>query len=222
MNRNNHPVEIDHIDPRWKEGRDYQLVCGLDCPLNYREEDWKHNTAKSNRFLPWRWIHDELGVTPCEPGDLAYFLIGADLKENIPGEWVLMEFLSEDWFKATKSTHGGSKVSKSRIGYQHSSKTRDKIRLANTGKTHSPETREKLKQANTGKSHSEKTMSKLQDIGREVASRPGVKEAQSSGAKNQHSQRWQCTMTGHVSSPCGLSKYQIARGISRENRVRLS
>ena len=106
MNRNNSPVEIDHIDPRWKEGRYYQLVCGLDCPLNYREEDWKKNTAKSNRFLPWRWIRDEIGEVPCEPGDWAYFLVGADIETDSPGEWILMEFLSHEWFEASKGTLG--------------------------------------------------------------------------------------------------------------------
>jgi hypothetical protein len=101
-------TEIDHIDPRWKEGRDYQLVCGLDCPPNYREEDWKRNTAKSNRFLPWRWCRDELGVVPEEPGDLSWFLVGADIEKDIPGEWVLMEFLSEEWFEASKGSFGAA------------------------------------------------------------------------------------------------------------------
>jgi hypothetical protein len=104
--------ELDHIDPRWKEGRDYQLVCGLDCPLNYREEDARKNTAKSNRFLPWRWCRDEIGVVPEEPGDLAYFLVGADIEKDIPGEWMLMEFLSEEWFFATKSTVGSANYEK--------------------------------------------------------------------------------------------------------------
>jgi hypothetical protein len=98
-------VDIDHIDPRWEEGRDYQLVCGFEKdPKNLREEDWKKNTAKSNRFLPWRWCRDEIGVVPEEPGDLALFLVGADIEKDIPGEWVLMEFLSEEWFEASKRT----------------------------------------------------------------------------------------------------------------------
>ena len=25
--------EIDHIDPRWEEGRDYQLICGRDVSI---------------------------------------------------------------------------------------------------------------------------------------------------------------------------------------------
>lgn len=96
--------DVDHIDPRWEEGRDYQLVCGLDCSLNLREEDPSINSAKSNRFLPWRWCREEIGVVPSEPGDLALFLVGADIENDIPGEWVLMEFMSDEWFKASWST----------------------------------------------------------------------------------------------------------------------
>jgi hypothetical protein len=107
MNRRD--FDIDHIDPRWKEGRDYQLVCGLDCQLNFREEDPTKNSIKSNRFLPWRWIADEVGVVPTGPGDLAYFLVGADIDKDTPGEWVLMEFLSEEWFEATRGTSGQSR-----------------------------------------------------------------------------------------------------------------
>ena len=98
--------ELDHIDPRWKEGRDYQLVCGLDCPTNFCERDARFNTAKSNRFLPWRIASDEIGTVPVEQGDLCLFLVGADIEQDIPGEWVLMEFLSEEWFAASKHTCG--------------------------------------------------------------------------------------------------------------------
>lgn len=101
-------TEIDHIDPRWKEGRDYQLVCGLDCPLNYREEEWIQNTVKSNRFLPWRWSRTELGVVPEEPGDLALFL---DPDTN---EWILEEFLGSWWFEKTKHTFGGGRYAVNR------------------------------------------------------------------------------------------------------------
>ena len=103
MNRRD--FDIDHIDPVWEDGRDYQLVCGFKRDLrNLREEDPSFNTVKSNRFLPWRWAREEIGVVPEEPGDLAYFLVGADIEKDIPGEWVLMEFLSEEWFEATKET----------------------------------------------------------------------------------------------------------------------
>ena len=36
-----------------------------------------------------------------------------------------------------------------------------------------------------------------------------------------HAQRWRCLETGHVSSPCGLSSWQRARGIDTSLRERL-
>ena len=106
----NHEVEVDHIDPRWKEGRDYQLICGFEKdPKNLREIDYSSNRSKSNRFLPWRWSREELGVIPEEPGDLALFL---DPKTN---EWVLEEFLGEWWFKKTRYLHGSSVAVLNRI-----------------------------------------------------------------------------------------------------------
>jgi hypothetical protein len=42
------------------------------------------------------------------------------------------------------------------------------------------------------------------------------------GSQTQHSQKWRCTITGHVSSPCGLSSYQRARGIDTKNRIKIS
>jgi general stress protein YciG len=41
------------------------------------------------------------------------------------------------------------------------------------------------------------------------------------GAKTQHAQRWECTETGFISTPCGLSSYQKARGIDTSNRIRI-
>jgi general stress protein YciG len=40
-------------------------------------------------------------------------------------------------------------------------------------------------------------------------------------AKLVNAQRWQCTVTGYVSTPAGLSAYQKARGIDTSNRIRL-
>ena len=97
---------IDHIDPRWKEGRDYQLVCGLDVPLNLEEREESVNKSKNNRFLPWRVSLDEIGTTPVNPGDLCLFLINFDIENDIPGEWVLMDFTGEDWMEHTKHRCG--------------------------------------------------------------------------------------------------------------------
>jgi hypothetical protein len=93
-------TEIDHIDPRWVEGRDYQLVCGLDVKLNYREDSNSNNSKKSNRFLPWRVADSEIGLVPSEPGDLCLFL------DPTTNQWVLEEFLGSWWFESTRSLCG--------------------------------------------------------------------------------------------------------------------
>lgn len=46
-------------------------------------------------------------------------------------------------------------------------------------------------------------------------------KARKKAAKTQHSQRWQCTITGYISTPCGLSSYQKARGIDVSNRKKI-
>lgn len=42
------------------------------------------------------------------------------------------------------------------------------------------------------------------------------------GAATQHAQKWMCTITGHISTPGPLSRYQKARGIDPANRRRIS
>lgn len=100
------PLEVDHLDPRWDESRDYQLVCGLENDYNYCERYTTLNIQKSNRFLPWRVAKGEVGEEPIEPGDLCQFL------NRKTGEWVLEEFLGEWWFEQTKDLCGNSKGGK--------------------------------------------------------------------------------------------------------------
>jgi len=98
--------EWDHIDPRWSEDRDYQLVCGLENYHNFCERERVLNVQKSNRFLPWRNALGEIGSTPVNPGDLCQFL---DLNT---GDWVLEEFMGEWWFEQTKDLCGNSRGGK--------------------------------------------------------------------------------------------------------------
>jgi hypothetical protein len=100
------PLEVDHIDPRWDESREYQLVCGLENDYNYCERYNTLNIQKSNRFLPWRVAKGEVGEEPIEPGDVCQFL------NRETGEWVLEEFLGEWWFEQTKGLCGNSKGGK--------------------------------------------------------------------------------------------------------------
>jgi hypothetical protein len=103
--------EWDHIDPRWEEGRDYQLVCGLDNHHNFSERERTLNVQKSNRFLPWRVAKDEVGSVPIDKGDLCQFL---DLET---GEWVLEEFLG-DWF-SEKTRHLTGNSLGGRVQYEN-------------------------------------------------------------------------------------------------------
>lgn len=62
--------------------------------------------------------------------------------------------------------------------------------------------------------------------GRQLGAKNQSKEDKSRGgrlgAKNQHQQKWKCTVTGYISSPCGLSSYQKGKGIDFSNRERVS
>ncbi len=88
--------EVDHLDPRWTEGRDYQLVCGLDIHFNYSMASVSENRSKSNRFLPYR------GEAPVSKGDLCWFL------NLTTQEWELHPFLGDWWYEQTKSLCGNA------------------------------------------------------------------------------------------------------------------
>jgi hypothetical protein len=92
----------DHIDPDYPEGcdRPYQLVCGLTNEFNLIERDRSTNSSKSNRFLPWRVSHNEVGAVPVNKGDLCQFL------DRETGEWVLEEFMGEWWKESTRDLCG--------------------------------------------------------------------------------------------------------------------
>jgi hypothetical protein len=87
---------LDHIDPSWEEGQDYQLVCGLDQPNNWRELTCSENSTKGNRFLPWRVCKDEVGCIPQGTGDWCQFL------NPVTEEWELMEFEGARWWELSK------------------------------------------------------------------------------------------------------------------------
>jgi len=97
-------IHVDHIDPDYPEGcdRPYQVVCGLTNSFNLIERDRSLNSSKSNRFLPWRVAHDEVGSVPVNPGDLCQFL------NRETGEWVLEEFMGNWWFEQTRDLCGQS------------------------------------------------------------------------------------------------------------------
>ena len=85
---------IDHRDPTWQEGRDYQRVCGFETDSkNLRLCSVGENSRKSNRFVPWRV--DSRFPPPEEPGDWAWFL-------NLETEqWEFTQWLGERWWQLT-------------------------------------------------------------------------------------------------------------------------
>lgn len=137
---------IDHIDPKWEEGRDYQKICGFDRSPNLTERNPSLNSSKSNRFLPWRVCKDEVGVIPVEQGDWCQFL------DPDTGEWVLEDFLGEWWFEKSKRTLGcmnmprekyeerNQKIASTLKGRRQSPESNEKRSLKLKGRRESPET----------------------------------------------------------------------------------
>ena len=161
-------TQIDHIEPRWEEGRDYQLVCGLDVVFNMCERERALNSSKSNRFVPWRWSKDELGDVPVEPGDLCLFLT------YDTNEWILEEFLGTWWFDQSRlwgyaktqpqSEETKQKRSKAMKGRVFTPEHRENISKGQKGRVLPPEHREKISRANTGHATSAETREKLRAV----------------------------------------------------------
>jgi hypothetical protein len=89
---------VDHRDPIWEEGRDYQLICGLEERPNLRLCSVSENSKKSNRFVPWRV--DSRVPSPEEPGDWAWFL-NLDTEE-----WEFIQWQGRRWWEITRKTCG--------------------------------------------------------------------------------------------------------------------
>jgi len=142
---------MDHIDPSWAEGRDYQIVCGLDVVFNMAERDRSLNISKNNRFLPWRNIRDEMGGDPVEQGDLCLFL---DPDTN---NWVLEEFLGTWWYDKSTGTCG-------RANRVLSAEARAKISEAVRNRPPiSDETRAKMSEAQRERTASAETKAKMSE-----------------------------------------------------------
>ena len=234
MNRRD--FDIDHIDPRWEDGRDYQLVCGLDCPENYSEREPAFNKIKSNRFLPWRWSRDEIGVVPKEYGDLAQFLVD--------GEWVLLEFLSDEYMEAAKYTTGPAQFylfeNLGKVGSialhewrnqnpewknKHVPYLLAKLKEWQERNSDVVEAQlERLKQASNKwrQENPEETRKKALNASNAADEwREKNYEEFLNHNRKLAKMRYKCTVTGYESNAAGLSRYQKKRGIDPSNRIRL-
>lgn len=217
MNLKDSP-SLDHIDPLWEEGRDYQLVCGRDCKQNWREMTYSENSAKGVRFLPWRYCEDEIGVKPVETGDLCQFL------NPETEEWELMEFEGKRWWKLSKqfSNH-----------YQAGKRTGDEHAVNGTGFCNAT-ARANAKQAQREKGtgfydpevqrggglasyQQKKGLHAPGAVTFETCQRGGLK-----GGRNTSSQKWRCLQTGHITNAGALTSYQRHRSIDTSLRERIA
>ena len=208
-------TDIDHIDPHWEEDRDYQLVCGRDCTANFVERDSSLNQKKSNRFLPWRVASNEIGTVPVEQGDLCLFLVGANIEQDIPGEWVLMEFLSQEWFDASVGTCSRSHR---KVNVESMQKG-----LSIWREEHKLQVQEQLNKCQAGseiyRQNNPNHFDKVQEKHREWKEKNPDKVIEN--IRKAIAVKYMCTVTGKVSRPGALTNYQRKRGIDTSNRVRL-
>jgi hypothetical protein len=230
-------LSLDHIDPTWEEGRDYQFVCGWDCKQNWREMTVGNNSRKSNRFLPWRYCADEIGQKPCETGDWVQFLVGFDIENDIPGEWVLMEFEGPEWFEATRQHcaehHGGVKTSSDvewhRKGGSVSGQNHAERGTGFCNAAARANAQQAQKEMGTGfydpevqrggglaSYQQKKGLHAPGVVTFETCQKGGLK-----GGRSTASQKWRCLKTGHVSNAGALTSYQRHRNIDTSLRERI-
>jgi hypothetical protein len=190
-------IHIDHIDPHWEEGRDYQLVCGFDIDSNFCERDPAINIFKNNKFLPWHVALDEIGSVPVNKGDLCQFL------DSVTGEWVLEEFMGDWWFAQTHTLCGAYLGGKSISREQHQAMGRkgSQVQIEN-------------KIGIYGWTDEQKRQRNIR------ANKAQSSEHRRKAAYAQNAQKWQCTVTNYVSTAAGLTHYQRHRGIDTSNRIK--
>ena len=185
----------DHIDPKWKEGRDYQLVCGLNVSENFVERDPAFNIRKSNCFLPYRVIKDELGCAPIHEGDLALFL------DPDTGEWVFESFLGEWWWSKAMSSSGRSQP--------RDEEFREKQRVGSTGRVTPPEVKNKISLSCVGRRLSLETKRKMS------LSHIGIKKPDGHGDKvgeaNRRRPKVECPHCGEVLNECYFPRHVRTR-----------
>jgi hypothetical protein len=123
---------------------------------------------------------------PEEPGDLALFLVN--------DEWVLMEFLSDDWFEATKRTRGTTALHHRRDNASIVKKQWGTLR-------EKPELIE---------ARSQRMIQTFKDRGLDLG--------------ESIRRRYRCLVTGIESNVAGVVRAQRARGIdpTPENRIQIN
>ena len=204
-------LTLEHIDPR-----NHSLICGFyGNALAMNNEimaDHSYNSRKTNRFVPYRVCDYSAPITF---GDMGEFLIGE--------EWKICEFGGMEWMEESR-----------KIGFSSTA--------TNCGKEKGGKNRSRSIDIKRGQAFLEKQIGifdplKIESVmrgcrkGGETQGKNNVAsghlksicttEVQRRGANAQHSQRWMCLETKKISTPCGLTHWQKARGIDTKLRVKL-
>jgi hypothetical protein len=195
-------LSIEHIDPR-----NGVLVSGLENNFNEVIADLSYNSKKVNRFVPYRVCNYP---APVNEGDVGEFLIGAEIATDNPGKWVICEFMVKKgmWWQESNRI-GNSQVEGGRLagtltGASNITKIPKETLTTNALVGLAAIPRETL--VTNGKANGKASMT--------------PEKARGYG-KSTTSQRWQCLVTGHVSNPGSLARWQRSRGIDTTLRRKL-
>ncbi len=197
-------LSLEHIDPRWSEGRDYQLVCGYDkgplAKFNEVMADYSYNSGKGNRFVPYRV---KGYPAPINCGDLGEFLIN--------GDWVVCEFAVKGglWWQESNRIGNNFVVTGQLNGRANAELGRG---FCSPGVAQ----QRGLIGGRKGGVISRDNKTGIHAEGGRTT------ESLSLGGQRSGRQRWRCLVTGKVSGPGPLTCYQRKRGIDTSLRERLS
>jgi hypothetical protein len=179
-------------------------------PGNSLHGDWEkaHYPVPRKESNKWVWLlrehHAIQGVIQSEELNRPCIFGGED--QYLVGEW---EWL-QDYYKKWKSEL--SRYARSFVSSEQSA-----IAARRVKEIYGEKQKEWLRRAGQlPKTYTEEGKEKLRQNGKNFDP-----ELRSQNMKKTNSYRMQCTVTGYISTPGGLSRYQQARGIDTSNRVQL-
>lgn len=185
-------LSVEHIDPR-----KHKLICGLKNEFNEILADSTYNKSKNNRFVPYRVCEHP---APVNFGDVCEFLI--------EGCWMLCIFGGTEWCQEANrigwSGTDGNREGK-RIGGLKTGPINGKLFGAAALMATSREDRAKGGKITGNLMASRKSKEEHAEWGRAIAS-----------------QRWECLVTGKITSAGSLTNWQRKRGIDTSLRRRIS
>lgn len=151
---------------------------------------------------------------------MALFLVGFGIENDIPGEWVLMEFLSDKWFEETKDTHGSAARNNVRNLQEWRINNPDKF-LEVTLNNLSKHLEWRSQNPNYERDHARMMRERREQKERE---NPDLLVERMEKVHAHLETKWKCKKTGKISTSSGITKWQKNRGIEPipENRIQLT